>query len=264
LFRLFAAIVVVFGWALPAHAADISIVGALFREATLEPGGHTQGMVIVRNNTDAELPVRAYVVDYAYDAGGSDTYAAPGSLPRSDAAWITLQPDRATIPAGASARLYYTVAVPSDRPLAGTYWSMMIVEPDPDRPRAAGVTPGIAVNTVIRYGMQIAVHVGAGQTEALTFGAHDVGHDGARAVVSLDVRNDGDDLANPLVWIEAFTPEGISVGRFEARRARLYPGCSARFRIDVGDLPPGTYSALAVADAGGAQVYGSQFPLVLE
>jgi hypothetical protein len=249
-----------------AHAADVTVVGTLFREASLPPGGHSEGMVLVRNNTGESLPVRALVRDYAYHADGTNDYADPGTLPRSNATWIHLQPDHVTIPPKETARLYYTVAVPTDGALAGTYWSLVMIEPDPDRPRVVAPADGagIAVNTVIRYGLQIATHVGTARSPALAFAGHALERDGARVRLAIDVDNGGDDLASPLVWAEVFTPDGVSVGRFEAARARLYPGCSARFRMDMSDLPPGTYTALAVADAGGEQVYGSQFSLELE
>ena len=51
------------------------------------------------------------------------------------------------------------------------------------------------------------------------------------------------------------------MGRFEAGRMGIYPGCSARFRIDLSGLPAGRYKAIVVADCGDENVFGAQYDL---
>jgi len=82
--------------------------------------------------------------------------------------------------------------------------------------------------------------------------------------MSLDLRNAGPSLLAPRVWVELFDAKGQRAGRFAARGRRgILPGCSARYAIDIGGVAPGTYTALAVADAGGAAVFGAEYPVEL-
>jgi len=245
--------------------AGISVIGELKREATLEPGAKTAGKIIVCNNSDKPQQVKVYQTDYLFWADGRNEYGEPGNTPRSNAKWIKVTPLQITVPPKSTESIYYTIEVPQDENLCGTYWSMLMVEPIPEKmlkppnPEEDKVTVGIY--TVLRYGIQLVTHIGKTGTREIKFVDKQILEKEGKKTFSLDIENTGERALAPLLWAELYDQQGILVGRFEAGRMGIYPGCSARFRIDLSGLPAGRYKAIVVADCGDENVFGAQYDL---
>jgi len=82
--------------------------------------------------------------------------------------------------------------------------------------------------------------------------------------LQLDLENTGQRYLRLLVWAELYDEQGTSVGRFQAGRRGVYPGCSTRFHADLSQVPPGKYNALVVADNGDEYVFGARYDLEIE
>lgn len=249
-----------------AAAGEISVVGSLVREASLQAGEKTEGVVLVRNNGDVPREVIVHQTDYRYTADGKNDFAEPGTLERSNSGWIQFSPAQATIPPHATASVYYTMETPPQADLQGTYWSLLMVEA---LPTAELVAPprdarGVRIDTVIRYGIEMITEVGTPPVGALAFESGALRRDGGQTILALDIGNTGIQQLAPQVWIDVFDAVGGSMGRFEAKRqARLLPGCSARYALDLTSLPSAEYTGLVIADAGADQVFGSDYTLDL-
>lgn len=253
------------GLSAPAAAGSITVVGSLARDVQLEPGQVHRDTVRVLNKGREPVEVRAYLRDYRFRADGSNDYAEPGSLDRSNAGWIAFAPGRFEVGPGETFPLAYEVRVPTGADLRGTYWSVLMVEPVPGDPAPPSGEDGtITVRTLTRYGVQVSTRVGSGGEPGLAF--PDIrmvpGPDGP--AVQVDVENTGELLLTPRTWIEIFTEGGAPIGRFGGGERRVYPRCSARFEVPLGELPQGRYAALVVADGGEDHVVGSQHMLEIE
>lgn len=257
------------GGSLPARAegAGLRIAGGLTRWAVVEPGALLEGRITAYNDGDAPLEVKATLADYQFFADGTNRYGEAGGLPRSNAGWINLTPRQLTLPPHDAGTFYYTIQVPQKENLAGTYWSLVLVEPIPASalnplPGEAGkVTMGI--QTVMRYGIQLITDIGQTGTRSLRFAGQRLTAQSDRRALALDIENDGERVLTPLVWAELYDAQGAPLGRVEGGKQRLYPGCSGRFRLDLTTWPAGAYSALIVADNGDDNVFGTQYKLVL-
>jgi hypothetical protein len=252
-----------------AFSGDVYVVGSLTREATLQPGGKTEGRIILRNTSDEPREVRMYQTDYLCYADGGSVYGDPGSVERSNAPWVTFAPQQLVVPAGEIGSVYYSVEVPGDLEAEGTYWSMLMVEPlGKPSPGSSGSDEGdqnVGIRTVLRYGIQVVTNIGNTGSREMAFRDKSLlaAEDGKR-VLRLDIENTGKRWLTPLVWADLYDENGVSVGRFEGGRLRLYPGCSGRFNIDLTQIPKGAYQALIVADNGDDCVFGAQCRLEIE
>lgn len=253
-----------------AARAQIAIVSATVQEAEAAAGESYTGTIRLRNGTAEPQELKLYQTDYAFQADGRTVYGEPGSTPRSNAAWITLSPSRATLLPGAETEIRYRVGVPAAgaAPRTGTYWSMIMIEPiaagsaeSARGARARGVV-GLAAKT--RYGVQVATHLrGTGEAQLAFAGTEAVQVPGGGKVLQFDVRNTGDRAYRPALRVEVFNARGEAAGVFESERGLLYPGTSLRHRVELGALPAGAYQALVVADTGGDRVFGAQYQLTL-
>ena len=66
-----------------------------------------------------------------------------------------------SVPANGTVQVNYTVAVPDDENLSGTYWSVMMVEgipagsPESSNPDDSAKNVGVGIRQVFRYGIQL-------------------------------------------------------------------------------------------------------------
>lgn len=250
-----------------ASAGEISVVGSLVREASLQPGAKTEGVILVRNNDNLPREIVVRQSDYRFFADGTNDLAEPGSLVRSNSDWVQFSPDQLLVPPNTTASVYYSVQAPNQAELDGTYWSLLLVEalplPAPSSTRSSS-SRGVQVQTVIRYGIQMITDLEGDPAESLSFDSVTLRQAEGQTTLVLDIANTGARQLTPHVWIDLFNSTGSNAGRVEAdRRSRLLPGCSTRYLLDLSDLPPGEYAGLAIADAGTDQVFGADYTLDL-
>jgi hypothetical protein len=263
--------------------AGVVVVGELTHEKTLEPGQRIEGSIELRNTGESECQVRVYQTDYLFRADGSNLYGDPGSADRSNAGWFSISPNRLTIPPHQKALVYYSGQVPQVQQLAsvnndlqmsvgagpaGTYWSMVMIEPVPE----AGVQTAedeagkvkLGIQTKVRYGIQIVTNVGDGGAPEIKFLDKKLSHRQNKTVLQMDIENTGERWLSPRVWVELYDSQGAQAGRFEGEKKRIYPGCSVRQMVDLGDVPRGRYKALVVVDNGDQYVFGARYDIGIE
>lgn len=246
---------------------NLNVDGTMTRSFTLDPGGKTRGEIVVQNQGDEESEVKVYLQDYLHYADGRNLFQKPGAVGRSNASWIALTPNQAVIPAKGSLTINFTLSVPPDPKLKGTYWSLLMIEPVPK----SLLTPGkpendvnIQVVTVVRLAVQMISTVGKSGDAKLRFQSRSLAREQGRRLLTLDLENMGDRLLTPHVWTELYNKKGQSSGKIDGSRHRIYPGCSARFVLDLSKLAPGGYKAVVVADNGDDNVFGANYTLELK
>jgi len=248
--------------------AGINVLGGLGREVVLQPGGRSQGKIVLRNSDKEAREVRIYQTDYRFWSDGRSEYGEPGTTPRSNAAWLTVTPSQITIPAESVQDVHYSIQVPDNRDLSGTYWSIVMIEPlAPLVVPQAGVDDGqsrMGLRAVVRYGVQIVTNIGDTGARDLRFIDRQIVTDEeGHKILQLDAECLGERWLVPMLWTELYNEQGELVGRFSGGKYRIYQGCSVRYRIDLTNVPAGRYKALVVADNGDDNVFGAQYELVL-
>lgn len=248
-----------------AHAAEISVVGSLVRQAEQDPGDRTEGVILVRNNNDVPREILVHQSDYMFHADGRNDFAPAGSLPRSNADWVSFNPAQVLVPPHQTVSVYYAIEAP-DEDLSGSYWSLLLVEalPLPVEEQLPQIGRGVQIQTVIRYGVELISDLGGDADGLLAFDSVALRRQDGQTLLALDIANRGAIQASPRVWIDLFDAEGAPAGRVTAtQQSRILPGCSTRFLLDLSKLPRAAYTGLAIADAGGDLVFGADYQLDL-
>lgn len=253
-------------------SSQVAVLNETVQERRARPGERYSGVILVKNTTNEPQEIKVYQTDYSFAADGTSRYGDPGSMPRSNARWITLGPSRLVIPAGAETRVGYTTNVPTAgaAPLSGSYWSMIMVEAIPAESAESSRAPSrgrrgeIGIATRLRYAVQVATHLPEGGSPAVDFAnprATTTPQGGKR--FEFDVVNTGTLAYRPRVRVELFDGEGAPAGQIASERGLLYPGTSLRQGFDLGAVRPGRYQLLVVVDTGGESVFGAQYQLSL-
>lgn len=246
--------------------AQIMVMGKSVQEREVQPGERYTGEIRLRNQAAEPTAVRVYQTDYLFYADGSNLYPVGGSHPRSNAHWITVTPRDLIVPAGQETSISYEVAVPEDLAGAGTYWSMIMVEPTESPPDpASGEDPSVGLRTTIRFGIQVATHVGELAEHRLGIRNPKLALADAEAPsLEFELVNEGDVGFRPNVAVEIYDSAGTLRATLEAQRGLIYPGTSALQNFDLAELTSGTYEAIVVVDTGGQEIFGAQFTLTIE
>lgn len=231
--------------------AKVLVVGELIREMTVQVGQTYKGIILLKNDGEKTREVKLYQTDYLFFSDGTNIYGEPpGKLERSNANWLIFSPTWVEIPPGQTVSISYTLKVPNDDSLVGTYWSMLMIEPLGEMEDLAltkelseGEQTNVSVRQVIRYGMQFVTHIGDSGTRDLKLDWKMEGR-----ALQLDLENIGQRWLRPEIRVELYNKEGLLIGRFESKSGKMciYPGTSVRHIIDLSDLPKGKYKWVAV------------------
>jgi hypothetical protein len=262
--RRFVLLVLLWVAAVATVSAQISVLGSLTRSRESVSGEVYDGTVSLKNTGQTTAQAKIYLQDYSFNASGETSYPAPGSLPNSNASWITLSAATAVLAPGEVADIKYTVNIPASSSLAGTYWSILFVEAIPeDSEQPADDTPTITIRQVMRYGVQLV-------TDFAYSGPSDLRFSNTRIVAgtegrsfSVDLANQGGRWLNGELSLEVYTQDGDFVTALTGQRFRIYPRTSARKAFSLAGIKAGMYKALLVADCGGDDLFGGNYNLVI-
>jgi hypothetical protein len=249
-------------------SAAVSVSGKLTHEKEAKPGETYESVIYITNTGDEAEQVKVYQTDYLFTCDGEYSYDTPGQAPRSNTGWITFGPSRLTIPPQGSSIINYTVKVPANQNLVGTYWGIIMVEViSKTSPEVTGARDGqlrLGIDQVFRYGIQIVTHIEDTGRRRLEFLDTKLLREGDARVLEVDLENTGERWLRPALWTELYDTTGTFVGKFEAGTLRIYPGTSVRYKVDLTRVQQGNYKAVVIADCGSDDVFGATYSLSVE
>ncbi|OJU80001.1 MAG: hypothetical protein BGO10_06840 [Chlamydia sp. 32-24] len=234
------------------------IQGELFFSKDVQPKQKLQSSITLSNDQAIPKEIHLKLVDYSYNANGETFFLKPGTLTRSNAAWIKLQKDHVILPPHSTQEIFYTIHVPNDPLLQGTYWSLILVEPQIN----ALPTPNEQLNLLVqvRYGFQILCHIGQGIGK-LKFIKKELQTRENKSFITFDVHNSGEIYLKPKIILKIFDEQGKLFKTFSTNEEKIYPETSVRYSIELKGLPSNTYTAFSILDAGKKQIFTEQFKL---
>ena len=251
----------------PPAWAGVSVFSGLTYEKRMTTGETHSGVIRISNAHSEIQEVMLYQTDYLFYSDGRNRYDEPGTTDRSNADWITFSPRRLAIPPKDVSEVHYTVTVPDDDFLEGTYWSMIMVEAIAEAAPAEAAPdadePILLVRQVVRHGLQMVSHVSESRDRRIQFVSPKLLKGDSARFLQLDVVNVGKVSLIPTLWVELYDEQGSYLGKHHGGRLRTYPGTSVRFKIDLSTVPIGTYKAMVVGDCGGEDVFGASYTLKL-
>jgi hypothetical protein len=246
--------------------AQISVLTSTVVEKEAAKGETYTDRIVISNPTTSPQTVRIFQTDYSFQAGGTTDYGDPGTMPRSNARWVTPQTQRVVVPPRSEVTVPYTVKVPMNDSLRGTYWSTIKVQAAETAPPAVagrGAQPQLGIGQVIEYAIQVATHIGPTGSRTVKFESPTASHDSTgSATLDLDVTASGERAVRPKFSAEVYDATGALKAKAAQTRGLVYPGSSFRQHFDFGKLPAGTYKVVVFADTGAEQVFASQFTIV--
>lgn len=264
------AFVLALGWVVQ-RAGAVTLSGPATELFAGAPGAVLEGFVELHNPGAGAAEVRLFVADYVFGPDGPAIREEVGGHDRSAGSWIRLGAPTVVLAPGKGTAVPYEIVVPSEPPLPGTHWALIIAEVasvvPPSLPEDVPGPPlssaSISVNTLVRYAVQVAVNVGeaTGPRPRLDGALLSGGAPADDWVFLVDVVNEGDTLIVPDVRLELYGPEGDFVGSFPGTGRRMYPGARVQQSVPLPSSLAGAYIGVFIIDGGGPDVFAARFEL---
>ncbi|MFP4459748.1 MAG: hypothetical protein ACLFSQ_09195 [Candidatus Zixiibacteriota bacterium] len=242
--------------------AGLNVTSKLTKQYFTESGEVINGEIKVRNTGAERKTMKAYLQDYTFSSDGSNNYGKPGSIERSNANWITINPDQAVIDPYTTVNIDYKITVPKDASLQGSYWSMIIVEELAEAaPELKENSIGLVINK--RFGVQIITNFGTEIEPEIKFTNTELVDESGKKFIMLDIENTGEISVRSTLKVEVYDMDGNYIDLFKGEDKRTYPGTSVNLRCDLSKLKAGKYKAIVMADCGNNNIFGSNVNLEL-
>ncbi len=240
--------------------ASIVILNGLTHENVVQKGESYRGTIQLQNTADSEKDVQVYLRDYWFSYTGESKHEPPGTMQRSNANWITFNPELMTLKPDEIASIDFEVKVPDNDSLKGTYWSVIMVE-GIIPPDTANYQSGVTIRTAIRYAVQIVTTLGETGTSDLQFLGLELAKQDTADVINVVVGNTGERMLKPEMSIELFDEAGNSAGIFKAGRKKTFPDTTVKITLILEGIKPGNYTGVLVADCDEEHIYGTNLTI---
>ncbi len=243
--------------------ASVVVLNGLTHEQISVIGGSYKGTIEIQNTAEVAKSVKVYQRDYLFNYAGESRHDVPGELERSNAGWITFNPELMNLAPGQKAVIDYEVKVPEVDSLKGTYWSVLMVEGilPPD---TSNTKKGVTINTNIRYAVQIVTTLGNSGVSDLQFLGLEIAKEDAINILNVVVENTGERQLRPEIALELFNEKGNSAGVIKSERRKTFPGTSIMATLFLEGIKPGKYTGVLVADCDEDHVFGTNVSFEIE
>lgn len=260
-----------------AAAGDVPSKGVLsvapnMVELVLKPGETYSGYVIADNLGSVPLSVDAYLGDWTHTQSGLLFKDEINTHPRSLGKWMRLSPPQLTITPGGSKRVYYTVTVPPDPGLAGSYWGVLFIGQSPASalPRPSVKEPdrqfNLGLRILMRFAVVIYVTIADTGVRKANFVSTQVKSDEGSLTISATLANEGNTYLRPPTWLELRDQTGMTVYSVDHRELTVLPESKRDFTFELRglNLAPGHYTALIIADYDGPNLIAAQAEIAIK
>lgn len=230
----------------PLFASDIAILNNQVHEQEASPGEVYHGTIYLENTGARPAHVKLKKTDALFSPGSSGHHEQAGTASRSNAAWIELSRDELVILPRHVEDVNYAVRVPSMLLLSGSFWSNIHVEPvasteiDGDDGRA------IDILVVTNAGDAGLSRIELVESYPVTTGKN--------AVIEVILRNSGQRLIKPSLWVDLYTTENEFMTRFHADPMSIFPGSTVTSKIVLSGLKLGRYKGIVVGKYSGQRI----------
>jgi uncharacterized membrane protein len=231
----------------------------LTKVSNVQAGETFSGKIVLTNTENDPEVVHLQLNDYHYNANGENFFVEPGTLPRSNARWIELPYRQVKVMPHETKEVSYTVRVPDDASLNGSYASTILVESENYVSKAENVPAGaIGLNVKIRYAHQVVTTLGNPKAK-LVINARTITPHGDGYRFNVDVANSGDCYLYPKAILKAFDAKGQLILCAESQHTSIMPGNSVRFTMDLNASLSNAYAGFLLLNDDQNHIFGEKF-----
>ena len=231
-------------------SANVVVLNGLTHVHKSPSGQVITGVIKLKNTKNTEQRVIIYFNDLFQECGKETILTPDSSHPNSISKWFSTNINERVLKGKEEYELLYTINVPNDIDLKGSFWGVLMVEIE--KPiKEDELEYGVKLESKVRYGIQIIADINERTPSELEFYNIKIDEVESSKIINVDVQNKGIFFVQPTLVLEVFDENGEQVKKMEVKFKKIYPNSCKPFNLDISDLPKGAYTAVLVADYGG-------------
>lgn len=228
--------------------SNIVILNGLSHQYKVKNGQNYRGKISIENTGNQPQTVKLFMQDFSYQANGSILYTAPNTNSKTNSEWVKINTNLISLKPKQKTEVLYEINTPNENIEAGSYWSVIIVEPV-DNIKPSDEKQGVNITSVVRYAIQIITDIDSEKAKPdLKFQEMKIEKENKRQFVKIAIVNQGNLYCKPTVAIEIYNKKnGDKIANFASQAMGLLPETSKLFYIDISSVPPERYNAVLIA-----------------
>jgi hypothetical protein len=229
---------------------NVAIINGLTQVKSGTSGDVIQGEVVLLNTSNEEQRVIFEINEALFSCSGPRIYTEKNPHAQSSSSWFSAEVADKVLAAKEKYVYKYTITIPDDQNLRGSYWNMLMVTIE--KPiKEETLNDNVGLNTKLRYGVGIITNVNSLDEVNLYFDQVDLKNEGETPVRQLEVRinNGGLFVEGVVLSLEVYDQEGNKVNQLSTDRNMAFPGACKSFYLDVSVLEPGDYQCILLAES---------------
>ena len=229
--------------------AGVVILNGLTHVHESASGQLITGVISLKNTDATEQRVIIYFNDLFQECGKETVLTADFSHKNSIKNWLSTNVNEHVFKANEEYELIYTINVPNDVEIDGSYWGVLMVEIE--KPiKEDELEFGVKLESKVRYGIQIIADINERTPSELEFYDIKIEEPDGNKLINVDLKNLGNYYVEPTLMLEVFNANGEQAKKVEVKFKKVYPNSCKAFSLDISGLPKGAYTAVLIADYG--------------
>ncbi|SDW37656.1 hypothetical protein SAMN05444411_101598 [Lutibacter oricola] len=231
--------------------SNVIILNGLTHTHKTKSGDVVTGIIKLKNTKESEQRVIIYFNDLFQNCGEETVLTNKTTHNKSIEKWVSTEINEYVLQGKEEYELIYTLKIPSDSSLLGSYWGVLMIEVE-EPIKEDSLDYSVKLQSKIRYGIQLIADVNDKTSSELEFFDIKIDKDENNVPVSIAVeaQNLGAFYVEPTIVLEVFNEEGEQKGKQEVKFKKIYPKSCKVFTLDISTLPKGNYTGVIVADYG--------------
>ena len=220
---------------------------------TGNPGEKVTEIVTLHNSSDKDYVFNINYKDWLREEDGNKVYKNAGTLPSSNAPWISTPENSVTIPGGTTKEVLVTMQIPAKASKSSVTNSMLFFTQLPRQDDQAKVQNGIGIITLFEVGLHI-YYTPIGNTVKsleITNIAEDSAKSDAAKKVLVSITNDGNVINDATVEFELTNTENGQEIKLPANSISILPGTHQVVQFTLPDNITGKYLGVAIIKMAG-------------
>lgn len=230
--------------------AKLLVKNGLTHTHQSQAGMIVSGKIQIQNAGKTDERVKISKNDLMMDCTTNESsFTSPNSHARSLAKWLTTNVEERVLHPGEEYELLYSIVVPQDSTLHGSYWAVLMVEGND--PVTEQKPKTVSVGSKIRYAVQIITDINGEETPTLSFDKIDFkAVSDSVQVLKVKVKNESNLSVRPKVVLDLVNANGEKTSTVESSFRRLYPNSCGEYEVVLRNIPKGHYEGILMADYG--------------
>ena len=231
--------------------SNVIILNGLTHTHKSNSGGVISGVIKLKNTKDTEQRVLLYFNDLFQKCGEETLLTNEITHDNSIQKWLSTEINEYVLKGKEEYELVYTVNVPDDSSLNGSYWGVLMIEVE-EPIKEDELDYSVKLQSKVRYGIQIITDINEKTSPELDFYNVEIDRDKNEVPRSIlvEAQNLGIFYVEPTIVLEVFNEDGEQKKKIEVKFKKIYPEYCKVFQLDISDLPKGKYTGVIVADYG--------------